>query len=291
MYRAKKAGGGHELFVPEMYQALRERLSLEEELRHAVARDELRLVYQPILDLADQRIVGAEALLRWQHPERGLVSPATFIPVAEETGLIVPIGRWVLRQACREAAAWPRAAGADPTSLTVNISGRQLLDDALLDDIAAALRESGLDPHRLVLEITESVAMQGSAQNLERLHALKSLGVRLAIDDFGTGYSSLSYLQQFPIDVLKIDKAFIDGVARGLKDAALARTIIALGETLALRTIAEGIETSEQHARLHEFGCALGQGYLFARPMAPAALAERLAAEARPAGAAVAAGA
>jgi EAL domain-containing protein (putative c-di-GMP-specific phosphodiesterase class I) len=267
-----------------MHFAARERLDLEGGLRHAAERGELRLRYQPIVELGTGCVAGVEALLRWEHPERGLLSPATFLGVAEETGLIVPLGRWVLGEACRQAAAWDatlRARGGPaPTfTVTVNVSGRQLHDAALTDDVAAALAQSGFPPGRVLLEITESVWVEQDEVTVARLHALKALGVRLGIDDFGTGYSSLGYLQRFPLDVLKIDKRFVDGVARdGGSDAAFARTIIALGEMLSLQTIAEGITRAPQQQRLIALGCRLGQGYLFAEPLDPDHV-ERLLAE------------
>ena len=278
MYRTKQRGrGGYELFAPAMHAAVVERLELEADLRRALADPaaELRLVYQPIVALDDERIVGLEALVRWEHPARGTINPMQFIPLAEATGLVVPLGRWVLRAACRQAAEWRRGAGeadgtadADAPYVAVNLSGRQLEDAALIDDVAAALAESGLDPARLLLEITESILMQRADAAPRTLHALKALGVRLAIDDFGTGYSSLAYLQRFPVDVLKIDKAFIDGVASGGSDAALARAIVGLTATLGLRCVAEGIERPEQAAELRAAGCGYGQGFLFARPVA-----------------------
>jgi diguanylate cyclase (GGDEF)-like protein/PAS domain S-box-containing protein len=279
MYRAKHGGRGrHEVFEPSMYADVVNRLEVEAELRHAVEQlevaNEFCVLYQPIVELSDGEVNGVEALVRWMHPRRGMVSPIQFIPTAESTGLIVPLGRWVLREACRQAAAWQHLRAADaPLTITVNISGRQLQDPALVTDVAAALADSGLSPYNLVLEITESVIMQRTDETLGALHALKALGVRLAIDDFGTGYSSLAYLQRFPIDILKIDKSFVDGVAAGGTDAALARTIIALGDMLSLRCVAEGIEEADQRAHLRDLGCTLGQGYYFARPMAPAALA------------------
>jgi predicted signal transduction protein with EAL and GGDEF domain len=269
MYRAKARGGAsHAVFAPEMHAALLDRLELEADLRRAVEREEFRLVYQPIVELTTTRCVGVEALIRWNHSERGQVMPLEFIGLAEESGLIVPIGRWVLREACRRGARFvPSADGSEPLSISVNISGRQLQHPGLADDVMAALEDSGLAPERLVLEITESVIMQDTESTLRKLRALKAIGIRLAIDDFGTGYSSLSYLQRFPIDILKLDKTFIDGVGRGGTDAALARTIIALGDMLHLRTVAEGVETVQQRDELLAFGCDLAQGYVFAKPL------------------------
>ena len=269
MYRAKAAGkGGYVLFEPAMHSAAVERLELEAEFHWALERGELMLHYQPVAALGTGQITGVEALVRWNHPRQGLIPPAAFIPLAEETGLIVPLGRWVLREACRQAARWQWGMpGEAPLTVSVNISGRHLQDAGLVEDVAAALRESGLTPASLTVEITESVLMQNTEATLVRLHELKALGVRLAIDDFGTGYSSLSYLQRFPVDILKIDKSFIDGVERGRNDDALARTIIALGQMLSLRTIAEGIEEGDQVRRLQDLGCELGQGYFFAKPL------------------------
>jgi diguanylate cyclase (GGDEF)-like protein len=284
MYRAKQRGrGGYELFAPAMHAAVVERLELEGDLRRALAdpEAELRLVYQPIVALDDERIVGVEALVRWEHPARGMISPAHFIPLAEATGLIVPLGRWVLRTACRQAAEWQHGGAvgggefdAGAPYVSVNLSGRQFEDGALVGEVAEAIAAAGLDPARLLLEITENVIMQHTEATLRRLHALKAHGVQLAIDDFGTGYSSLAYLQRFPVDVIKIDKAFIDGVARGGSEAALARGIVGLAATLGLRCVAEGIERAEQAVELRAAGCAYGQGFLFARPLpAPEATA------------------
>ncbi|GJG85458.1 hypothetical protein tb265_06390 [Gemmatimonadetes bacterium T265] len=273
MYRAKAEGKGrHAVFDPALVAAAAERLELERDLANAlVGGGEFALVYQPIVSLATGAVTGAEALLRWRHATRGVVSPADFIPLAEASGLIVELGRWVLEEACRAAAGWPPGAEGAPVGVTVNVSGRQLLHPALPAHVAGALERSGLAPSRLTLEITESVLMHDTDGTLAVLRALKALGVRLAVDDFGTGYSSLRYLQQFPVDVLKIDKSFVDGVARGgpqgQHDAALARTIVALGEMLALRTVAEGVEHAEQSELLRTMGCDFGQGYLFARPL------------------------
>jgi EAL domain-containing protein (putative c-di-GMP-specific phosphodiesterase class I) len=274
MYQAKAEGKGrHAVFNPALVAAAAERLELEQGLARAVealtsgASDGgFALAYQPVVSLESGAVEKVEALLRWQHPARGPVSPARFIPVAEGSGLIVALGRWVLEEACRAAAGWPSGAGGRPVGIAVNVSGRQLADPGLAGHVAGALAASGLDPARLTLEITESVLMHDTTGTLAVLHALKALGVRLAVDDFGTGYSSLRYLQQFPVDVLKIDKSFVDGVARGGHDAALARTIVALGDMLALRTVAEGVEDAAQADVLRAMGCEYAQGYLFARP-------------------------
>ena len=280
MYQAKTAGKGrHAEFDNAMHAAAVARLELAADLRFSVERDELRLMYQPVVELANGRVVGAEALVRWERPGHGLVPPLSFIPLAEETGLIIPIGRWVLREACLQLARW-RASLPEGEGLTmnVNVSGRQLDDVSFAADVRAVLEETGVPPGQITLEITESVLMQRADTVLATLHALKALGVALAIDDFGTGYSSLGYLQRFPVDVLKIDRAFVDGVARGGSNAALARTIVALGDALGLRAIAEGVEQEVQQAALAALGCRLGQGYLFARPLPPADFVKRFAA-------------
>lgn len=267
MYAAKSRGKGrYTLFTPEMLAVLVDRLALEADLRRAIEREEFRLVYQPIVDLASGRAVGAEALVRWEHPERGPLGPLAFIPVAEETGQIVALGRWVIREACRQAARWQSGDGGR-FKVTVNLSARQLEDASLVDDITAALRDASLDPACLVLEITESVLMRDAASAAALLRRIRALGIQLAVDDFGTGYSSLAYLQRFPISIIKIDRSFVAGLMHGGNDAALARTIVALGGTLELTTVAEGIEEVEQETRLRELGCELGQGYLFARPL------------------------
>lgn len=272
MYAAKTAAcGGHVFFDPSMHAALVDRVTLEGDLRRALDNGEFWVAYQPIVSLDSHEVLGIEALLRWAHPTKGNVPPSAFIGLAEETGLIVPIGRWVLRQACERTAVWNgRRRDGQRFTVTVNISGRQLESATLVMDVQAALSESGLAAESLVLEITENALMQRSEATIERLHELKDIGVRLAIDDFGTGYSSLSYLQQFPVDILKIDRSFTDGLMEGGQDDALARTIIALGDLLTLRTIAEGVEHARQHARLRALGCNYGQGYLFSHPLAPA---------------------
>ncbi len=277
MYEAKEAGKSrHAVFEPAMYDAIMARLRLESDLRDASMNPELAgfsIVYQPIVELNGGGVSSMEALLRWQHSERGATSPIDFIPLAEHTGMIVPLGLWVLEQSClqlvRWQQAWSRQSGHPESmpSVSVNISGRQLYEEDFVEQVAETLRRTGADARFLTLEITESVIMQRTEETLETLRSLKTLGVRLAIDDFGTGYSSLSYLQKFPVDVLKIDRAFVEGVARGGSDAALARTIIALGDTLGLRTVAEGVEEAAQRDQLRLLGCQLGQGFLFSRPL------------------------
>jgi len=267
MYIAKTRGKGrYVLFEPAMHAAALERLDLEADLRRATERGEFFLEYQPIIALDGGEVCGTEALVRWRRAGRGTVPPIMFIPVAEETGLIVEIGRWVLREACRQGARWAQERGA-PVRVTVNLSGRQLQDPAIVDDVHNALLESQFTPADLVLEITESILMHHVDVSLLRLTQLKELGVSLAIDDFGTGYSSLSYLQRYPIDILKIDKAFVDTIDKGGDGAVLASAIVALGETLRLDTVAEGIETEAQRGMLMELGCAFGQGFLFAPPL------------------------
>lgn len=271
MYLAKKRGKARiERFAPHMHEEVVERLDLLADLRHAIERDELQLVYQPIVDLATGTVSGLETLVRWLHPTRGSIGPNDFIPLAEQSGLIVPIGRWVMLHACAHARHWSRSLPElQPVTVTVNLSARQLLDEDLIDDVANALRVAGLRRDQLVLELTESTLLTNSEETIGILTSLKSLGVRLAIDDFGTGYSSLSYLHRFPIDVLKIDKSFVNDIAESAGGGALASAVIALGDSLRLRTVAEGIETTEQSDVLRRLGCRYGQGFLFSRPLAP----------------------
>ncbi len=263
MYIAKRDGrGGYRLFEPAMHEGVLARLELRADLQQALAGGQLELYYQPVVRLADGSVSGLEALLRWHHPTRGMVGPDVFIPLAEETGLIVEIGRWVLHEGCRRAVEIQAASGT-PLTMAVNLSVKQLQDAAIVADVRAALAESGLDPAKLTLEITESVMMTDPSGAVQRLHELKALGLRLAMDDFGTGYSSLSYLSGLPVDILKMDRSFLgSGPVSGL-----ANTIVALGASLELDVVAEGIEHAEQWERLAELGCDLGQGFLFARPM------------------------
>jgi diguanylate cyclase (GGDEF)-like protein/PAS domain S-box-containing protein len=264
MYIAKTRGKGrYVMFEPEMHSAALKRLDTEADLHKALNRDEFYLEYQPIVLLETGEVIGAEALLRWNRTNGGAVPPTVFIPIAEATGLILPIGRWVLQAACKAARGWEAERGF-PLRVTVNLSSRQLQDESIIEDVQNALNDSGFSAEHLVLEITESILMQHTDVSLERLLKLKALGVSLAIDDFGTGYSSLSYLQRYPIDILKIDKAFVDTIDKGQDGAVLATAIVALGETLHLDTVAEGIETEAQRGHLLQLGCELGQGYLFA---------------------------
>jgi diguanylate cyclase (GGDEF)-like protein/PAS domain S-box-containing protein len=283
MYEAKNRDRGHWiLYNPAMHATLVDRVSLQSDLRGALERQQLSLAYQPIVELDSGAITGVETLLRWDHPKRGSVPPTTFISVAEECGLMVPIGRWVLNAACRQGAAWNARRNGLPLTITVNLSGRQLLHESIVGDVRDALANSGLDPECLIVEITETVLMQETEVTLARLAEFKALGVRLAIDDFGTGYSSLSYLQQFPVDVLKIDQSFIEGLRRGSNDAALIKAIIALAGSLTLSTIAEGVEDLGQQRQLRKLGCHSAQGFLFSRPVSPAEIDDLLARGLRP---------
>jgi diguanylate cyclase (GGDEF)-like protein len=272
MYRAKERGGGvYEVFDDEMRARAVKRLEIENALYRALDRGEFLLHYQPQVSLATGAVAGLEALVRWQHPERELVMPGEFIASAEETGLIIEIGEWVLREACEQAARWALLRGAGPpVRLSVNLSARQCAHPDLVGLVATALRESGVDPATICLEITETAVMADMEATVEVLDQLRALGVTLAIDDFGTGWSSLRALQRFPVDEVKIDKSFIDGMARDPQEAAIVAAIISLSHALGLRTVAEGIESVSQVDRLRALGCDLAQGYFFWRP-APAA--------------------
>jgi diguanylate cyclase (GGDEF)-like protein/PAS domain S-box-containing protein len=268
MYSAKSEGGGRwRVFEPAMHDAARHRLELKSALDGALEREELILNYQPILDLTSGAVCGVEALVRWIHPDQGVIAPLDFIPLAEETGQIVPIGGWVLNEACRAAVRLQGSHPSLPMYMAVNLSARQLQRPEIVDEVGAALLASGLAPEDLVLEITESVLMHDIDLTIERLQRLKDLGVRLAIDDFGTGYSSLNYLRRFPVDIVKMDRSFVDGIAVDGHQRALVAMIIDLARALGLRQVAEGIERPEQLAELKSLGCGFGQGFLFARPL------------------------
>jgi diguanylate cyclase (GGDEF)-like protein len=267
MYRAKARGKDQcILYEPEMSVDALKRLQLEADLIRAVERDELTLVYQPVVDLASETVVGFEALIRWHHPTLGLISPDQFIPVAEENGMILPIGRWVIDTACATAARWVREKEPG-LHIAVNVSGRQLSSGQIVGDVARAIETTGLPPSALILEITETSLVREPEIAAARLAELRELGVRLAIDDFGTGYSSLSYLRQFPVDILKIDRSFIDTINETEHIPPLVQALLSLGRTLDVAIVAEGIEHRAQHELLQGQRCAFGQGFLFAQPL------------------------
>ena len=266
MYAAKGRGKGTiQVYEPSMRDASVERLELDADLVRAVERGELFIHYQPVASLVNGELTGVEALVRWTHPRRGVLAPAAFIPRAEETGSIVAVGRFVLAEACRQAVEWKR--DLRPLGVAVNVSARQLEETEFVQDVRRVLTETGLEPNLLTLEITESALMRNAEDSIARLQELKRLGVRIAVDDFGIGYSSLSYLKRFPVDVLKIDRLFVDGLLHGAEDSALARAIIQVGRSLNLVTVAEGIEDAEQLKRLGALGCEQGQGYFISRPV------------------------
>jgi diguanylate cyclase (GGDEF)-like protein/PAS domain S-box-containing protein len=273
MYRAKLTGRGRSVvFEPAMRAAAMERLRLETDLVHALVANQFRLEYQPVVSLRTNLIIGFEAMLRWDHPDLGLLLPDKFIPIAEDTGLIVQIGRWVLDEACRQAARWrEELPGSGDVSMAVNVSGRQIASPNLVQHVAQSLAASGLAPEALILELTETVLVHEADLAARRLQELQGLGVRLAVDDFGTGYSSLSYLRQFPFDILKIDKSFVATITDADAIPAIVRGLLELGRTLGLETVAEGVEDIVQRDALRAHGCDLAQGFLFARPMTPVA--------------------
>ncbi|MDP9485867.1 MAG: GGDEF domain-containing phosphodiesterase [Actinomycetota bacterium] len=274
MYEAKARGRDrHAVFGPEMRGRSAKRLELEGDLRRAL-RDpgrEFRVFYQPEASVASGEVVGVEALVRWEHPERGLLPPSEFVGLAEETGLIVSLGRWVLGEACRQAEEWrrrfPGAPGAEPLVMSVNLSARQFQDLGLVDAVDEALGASGLEPGGLVLEITESVLMEDAPSTVSALGGLRKLGVGLAIDDFGTGYSSLAYLTSFPVDLIKIDRSIVSGLDRDRGNLAVVLSTVALAHALDLTVVAEGVETRGEAEKLKETGCDLAHGYHFARPL------------------------
>lgn len=277
MYRAKAKGEGSiEIFDPSMNAVAMARFQMEGELRRGLERGEFLLYYQPVVGLRTGAIEGWEALVRWKHPERGMVPPLDFISLAEETGLIVPLGRWVMEEACRQAGQWhERFAVTPPRLMNVNISGRQFQQRDLIGTVVEALEGGGFDPACLKLEITESLMMRDPQASLEAMKVFRSLDIHLVVDDFGTGYSSLSYLKRFPVDTLKIDKSFVDGLGKDPESTAIVQAVISLAKSLGMRVTAEGIETREQMRFLQDLDCDQGQGYLFSRPL-PAAAAEEL---------------
>ncbi len=269
MYRAKALGKGrYEVFDPAMHLRAVTRLQVETDLRRAVEREEFRLHYQPIIALDGGHVFAVEALVRWQHPTRGLVPPLEFIPVAEETGLIVPLGEWVLREACRQMWRWEQELGAlAPHMMSVNLSSKQFMQHDLIDKVKGILGETGMDPQRLGLELTESVVMENADSTTVMLTQLTELHIHLSIDDFGTGYSSLSYLHRFPIETLKIDRSFITRMGTQGENLEIVRTILTLAHSLGMTVVAEGVETAEQLRQLKDLGCEYAQGYLFSRPV------------------------
>jgi diguanylate cyclase (GGDEF)-like protein/PAS domain S-box-containing protein len=278
MYRAKERGRARvEVFDEAMRRDARERVATESALRRAIERDELCIHVQPVVRIGSERIESFEALVRWQHPERGLVPPGEFIPLAEETGLIVPIGNWVLREVCRTLRRWEDELGVDDVQCSVNLSVRHLQQPDLVATVRAALEEHGVPAERLVLEITESAVMENGSGTIETLEALKAMGLRLALDDFGTGYSSLAHLHRFPLDILKIDRSFTAALGADHQGASIAGAIVSLAQALGLVTVAEGIEDAAQQRQLERLGCTYGQGFLFSRPLPPAAFDDLLA--------------
>ena len=269
LYSAKAAGRGtYRLYEPSMDDEVRMKRKLELDLRQALTDEQFELHYQPFFDMTTRTVLGFEALIRWHHPERGLVSPGDFIPIAEETGLIAPIGAWALRQACRDAMAWP----AD-TRIAVNVSSVQFKTTDVARDVRAALDEAGLPPHRLELEITESTLMEQGDATVGVLRELRDLGVSISMDDFGTGYSSLSYLRRFPLSKIKIDRSFVMDLGSSTNVEVIIKSIIDIARTLDMTTTAEGIETAEQLELLGALGCDMGQGYYFSKPRPLADLA------------------
>ena len=277
MYRAKERGASWELFDDGMRSRIKERMSTESALRKAVAREELRILYQPQVDIRSGEIFGVEALLRWDHPERGLIEPSEFIWLAEETGTITEIGAWAMEHVCQQAQRW-RAVSLDGSvpQIAVNLSGRQHRDPNLVTIVKRALDETGTDPAALCLEINESVVMKDVDSALETLRSLKDLGVKLSIDNFGTGYSSLNCLKSFPVDMLKIDRTFVSGLGEDPEDAAIVSAVISLANSLGLLVVAEGVETAAQAAELRVMGCHAGQGFYFGRPRPTEAIAAML---------------
>jgi EAL domain-containing protein (putative c-di-GMP-specific phosphodiesterase class I) len=283
MYAAKAAGKGKAVtFTPNLRKAAVGQLALEEDLRYAATRGLFRLDYQPVVELSTGAFIGGEALIRWPHPTRGMVPPLDFIPLAEDTGLVVPLGSWVLEQACAQGAAWRRTLGsgdqaaAGTFTMNVNVSSRQVVEADFVHHVAGVLERTEIDPRSVVLEMTESVFMADDAHSRRVMSGLRDLGVRIAIDDFGTGYSSLAYLRRLPIDILKLDRSFVTDLADGTSERVITSAVVEIAHQLDLMVIAEGIETMEQLELLVELGCTAGQGYLLHRPMPADAFTERL---------------
>ena len=278
MYVAKGHGKSrYEVYRPTMRGSMLRRLEFKTDLQRALERHEFVLHYQPLVTLETGKISGLEALVRWHHPQRGMISPAEFIPLAEETGLIIPLGIWVLETACREAQRLQHKYPQEPPlSMAVNLSARQLQWPGIVLEIKKALRENHIPPASLTLEVTESAMMQNIDHSVSRLHQLKALGTRIAIDDFGAGYSSLNYIRRFPLDILKIDKAFVDRIDEGGEETALAASIIQMAKTLHLRPVAEGVERRQQFERLQQLRCETAQGYYFGKPAPPDIVDEQI---------------
>ena len=278
MYRAKDGGGGFRVFDPAMHERALGRLELENGLRRAIERGEFVVHYQPIVRLDDGGVFAVEALVRWEHPERGLLDPGEFVPVAEESGLVVPMGEQVLREACRRAKAWQEErTDVPPLVVSVNLSARQLARPDLAETVEGTLRETGLEARCLTLDVTETVYVRALEANTEALSRLREMGVGISIDDFGTGYSSLSYLKRLPADAIKLDKSFVKGLGEDLEDTAIVRMVVELAHTLGMEVVAEGVETAEEAALLAEMGCDFAQGFYFAKPLPPEAVSEFLA--------------
>jgi diguanylate cyclase (GGDEF)-like protein len=276
MYRAKGAGGARVVLFDEVTrERALARLHNERAIRKAIEREEFRVFFQPEVSINGEHIIGMEALVRWQHPERGLLGPGEFISLAEETGLIVPLGTWVLRDACRRAVVWQRSRPADqPLTLRVNVSARQLAQDSLRETVAEIIADTGIEPAALCLEVTESVLIEDPEESIRTLTELKELGLQIAIDDFGTGYSSLEYLRRLPVDCVKVDRSFVRGLPENEEDIAIVNAVIELGHALKLKVTAEGVETTEQLSNLRDAGCDTAQGFLFFRPEPPEEVAK-----------------
>jgi diguanylate cyclase (GGDEF)-like protein len=277
MYRAKEAGGGFRVFEPAMHERAVDRLELENDLRRAIEENEFVVHYQPIVNLQTGQLWGMEALVRWEHPERGLLAPSEFLPIAEGSGLVVPMDELVLEEACRRAVEWQRVFPRNPPlAVSVNLSGRQLRRPDLHEVVGRALAETGLPASSLGLDITETVYIGALEANTAALDRLRALGLRISLDDFGSGYSSLSYLKRLPTDILKIDRSFTKGLGLEVEDTAIVQTVVELAHILGMEVVAEGVETEEQETLLRKMGCDFGQGYHFSRPLPPEAASEFL---------------